>query len=81
MSDRSGAEGAARVLQGGREQSGIRKPGRIFKVLKTPVPLPTHPPELQTLLGYEFFKVDPETGKARELNEIFGPEAASAISG
>jgi hypothetical protein len=48
---------------------------RIFKVLKTPVPLETHPPELRSLLGYEFFKVDPETGRVRELDEIFGPEA------
>src|SRR6202521_2737055 len=48
---------------------------RIFKVLKTPVPLETHPAELKPLLGYEFFKVDPETGRIRELDEIFGPEA------
>src|SRR5262249_6115436 len=34
-----------------------------------------HPPELQPLLGYEFFKVDPDTGRCRELDEIFGPEA------
>jgi hypothetical protein len=44
-------------------------------VLKTPVPLDTHPPELRSLLGYEFFKIDPETGRVRELDEIFGPEA------
>jgi uncharacterized protein DUF4062 len=48
---------------------------RIFKVLKTPVPLEMHPPELRPLLGYEFFKVDPDTGRIRELDEIFGPEA------
>jgi hypothetical protein len=48
---------------------------RIFKVLKTPVPLEMHPPELRSILGYEFFKMDPETGRVRELNEIFGPEA------
>lgn len=48
---------------------------RIFKVLKTPVPLDKHPAELQPVLGYEFFKTDPETGRVRELNEIFGPEA------
>jgi hypothetical protein len=47
----------------------------LFKVLKTHVPLADHPPELQAVLGYEFFKVDQETGKMRELNEIFGPEA------
>jgi Domain of unknown function (DUF4062)/TIR domain len=48
---------------------------RIFKVLKTPVPLDQHPSELKALLGYEFFKVDPETGRPRELDEIFGPAA------
>lgn len=60
-----------------REQGGVRFEDkvRIFKVLKTPVPLEMHPPELQPLLGYEFFKVDPESGRVRELDEIFGPEA------
>jgi hypothetical protein len=48
---------------------------RIFKVLKTPVPLDQHPAELQPVLGYEFFRTDPETGRTRELNEVFGPEA------
>lgn len=52
-----------------------RQKARIFKVLKTPVPIEAHPPELQPLLGYEFFKVDPNTGRVHELNEIFGPEA------
>lgn len=54
---------------------GLQDKTRIFKVLKTPVPLEAHPPELMPLLGYEFFKVDPETGRVRELDEIFGPEA------
>ena len=59
------------------QQGGLRlgEQGRIFKVLKTPVPPELHPQELRALLGYEFFKVDPETGKVRELDEIFGPEA------
>jgi hypothetical protein len=48
---------------------------RIFKVLKTPVPLEEHPDQLQSLLGYEFFKIDPDTGKVRELDEIFGDDA------
>ena len=48
---------------------------RIFKVMKTPIGREHHPAELQDLLGYEFFKVDPETGRVRELDEIFGPEA------
>ncbi|MGA2420988.1 MAG: TIR domain-containing protein [Candidatus Acidiferrum sp.] len=63
--------------QAAETQGGIRfhDKMRIFKVLKTPVPFDNHPAELQPLLGYEFFKVDPETGRIRELDEIFGPEA------
>lgn len=48
---------------------------RIFKVLKTPIPRQMDPPELQPLLGYEFFHVDTETGRVRELDEIFGTQA------
>jgi hypothetical protein len=48
---------------------------RIFKVLKTPIPREMDPPELQPLLGYEFFHVDPQSGRVRELDEIFGSEA------
>lgn len=60
------------------EQHGGLKLGdqaRVFKVLKTLVPLDQHPPELQPFLGYEFYKIDPDTGRVRELSEIFGPEA------
>lgn len=49
---------------------------RLFKVLKSPVPLEQQPAELQALLGYQFFSLDPETSKAREFNPHFGPEAA-----
>jgi hypothetical protein len=48
---------------------------RIFKVLKTPVPLEMHPAELKSCLGYQFFSVDPQTGRVREFDEVFGPEA------
>ncbi len=59
------------------EQGGVcfHNKTRIFKVLKTPVPLEMHPPELQSLLGYQFFKVDPDSGRVHELNEVFGSEA------
>jgi hypothetical protein len=53
----------------------VRDKARIFKVLKTPVLLERTPPSLRALLGYEFFKVDPDTGKVRELDQVFGPEA------
>jgi len=63
--------------QAAQKQGGIRfhDKVRIFKVLKTPIPLDMHPPELQPFLGYDFFKIDPETGRVRELDEVFGPEA------
>jgi len=49
----------------------------IFKVLKTPVPLDRQPAELKSLLGYEFFKIDPATGKASEFDhQVFGPPPA-----
>lgn len=48
---------------------------RLFKVVKTPVPPERHPSEIQPLLGYEFFRTDPETGRVRELDQVFGPDA------
>lgn len=47
---------------------------RIFKVLKTPVPLEQQCPPLPSLLGYEFFAVDPDTGNFREFDEQFGDQ-------
>lgn len=63
--------------QAAERQGGIKvgDKARVFKVLKTPVPLERTPPVLQSLLGYEFFKLDPETGKVRELDDVFGPDA------
>jgi hypothetical protein len=60
-----------------KDQGGVRfnEKIRIFKVLKTPVPQQALPRELQPMLGYEFFKVDHESGRVHELDEIFGPEA------
>ena len=58
--------------QGGLQ---IHDKARLFKVLKTPVPRDEHPPELQPFLGYEFYKVEPDSGRVRELSEMFGPEA------
>jgi Domain of unknown function (DUF4062)/MTH538 TIR-like domain (DUF1863) len=58
-------------------QGGVRmaEKSRIFKVLKTPVPADSQQFELQGLLGYEFFRIDADTGKVRELDEVFGAEA------
>jgi hypothetical protein len=48
---------------------------RLVKVLKQPVPLSEQPRELQSMLGYEFFMIDPGSGRVRELTPEFGPEA------
>lgn len=67
----------AEFWKAAEQQGGVRfrDKARIFKVLKTPVPIEATPPELQSLLGYEFFKVDPDTGRIHELDEVFGSEA------
>jgi hypothetical protein len=67
----------AEFWKAAEQQGGVRfrDKARIFKVLKTPVPIEATPPELQSLLGYEFFSVDPDTGRIHELDEIFGSEA------
>ncbi|MEM7351806.1 MAG: hypothetical protein AAF657_13495 [Acidobacteriota bacterium] len=54
------------------EKSGgfrVGNKSRVLKVIKTPLPLEEHPPELQETLGYEFFSVDPESGRPRELDQ------------
>ncbi len=58
------------------QQGGVQlhAKSRVFKVLKTPVPLEQQAPPLPSLLGYEFFRVDPETGNFREFDEQFGAE-------
>jgi TIR domain-containing protein len=40
---------------------------RVFKVVKTPVLRAQMPPPLVPVLGYEFFTVDPQNGREREL--------------
>ncbi len=47
----------------------IANKARVFKVVKTPIPRELELPTLQRLLGYEFFKVDPDNGRPRELDD------------
>ncbi len=60
------------------ERSGgarIGNKSRLMKVVKTPVPPPEqNPAEMQQLLGYEFYTVDPVTGRPRELDQAFGDD-------
>ena len=48
---------------------------RVFKIVKTPVPLDQQIPEFQDVLGYEFYTVDPDSGRARELSQTGDPES------
>jgi len=66
-----------RFVQESEKKGGLRiaDKARVFKVVKTPVPLARHPQSLQPLLGYEFYVTDPQTGRARELSQAFGPDA------
>ncbi|HYE65500.1 MAG TPA: TIR domain-containing protein [Pyrinomonadaceae bacterium] len=61
----------------GAESSGGLRVGdksRVFKVVKTYIPLAEHPPQLQGSLGYEFFEYDQVRGRAKE----FSPEVEPA---
>ncbi|HAH99826.1 MAG TPA: hypothetical protein DCO70_10845 [Verrucomicrobiales bacterium] len=52
---------------------------RILKVVKTPFETSDIPDEIRnvfaSILGFEFFEADPETGKFMEYNASFGAEA------
>lgn len=49
---------------------------RIFKAIKTPVPLTRQPPKLQEMLGYEFYVVlDSATNRFREYDYLIGPNS------
>ena len=61
------------------EAGGVRvgEKSRIIKVVKTPVENDGGGAHqiFNSLLGFEFFDVDPDTGRVREFNEEFGHEA------
>ncbi|HAB16128.1 MAG TPA: TIR domain-containing protein [Verrucomicrobiota bacterium] len=53
-------------------------PRRWVKVVKTPVP-PTEVPDqlrqgMEKVLGFNFYRLDPETGRPHEFDTEFGPE-------
>jgi hypothetical protein len=53
----------------------IEDKSRIFKVVKTHLPHQDQPPELQGMLGYEFYEIDRTTGRPREFRQEAGPNA------
>jgi hypothetical protein len=75
------SEWALRELEGfwksAEQQGRVQALGKapLFKVLKTPIPTDLQPDILKHFLGYEFYKIDLETGRVNEFDETFGPEA------
>jgi hypothetical protein len=59
------------------ETGGVRlgSKARIFKVEKIHVPLERHPAELQGMTGYQFYYLDEQAHRARELSPESGPHA------
>lgn len=61
-----------RVKTNGRADTDNKLP--VFKVVKTFVPLQEHPPQLQNMLGYEFYDYDAERGRAKEFSPEVMPQ-------
>ena len=63
------------------EDGGIKvgEKARIFKVIKTPIDprdIPDKlPPILESIIGFEFFDFDSDTGRLSEYDETFGEQA------
>jgi hypothetical protein len=55
----------------------VEDKARLLKVVKTAISAEEMPPPLadifSPLFGFEFFELDPETGRVREFDETFGP--------
>ena len=55
----------------------VEDKARLLKVVKTAVTTQEMPPTLadifSPLFGFEFYELDPETGRVREFDETFGP--------
>lgn len=56
----------------------VENKSRIFKVIKTPVRRDEHPDIIRDVLGYEFYKIDQETGRPKEFSRIFGSDNEQA---
>lgn len=56
----------------------IQNKSRLFKVIKTPVPIDQHPEVMRDLLGYEFYQIDQQTGRAKEFGKYHGAESERA---
>jgi hypothetical protein len=61
----------------GHEGLTLGNSSRIFKVIKTIVEREKQPLELRQLLGYEFYEMEPDRGRAREFAHNLGPGSDS----
>jgi len=59
--------------QAAAERLQVGEKSRLFKVVKTYVPLEQQPDLMQAMLGYEFYQLDPATGRPREFKQETGP--------
>lgn len=50
----------------------VNNRSRVFKIVKTPVDLESHPEKLQALLGYDFFQIDQDSNRVREFSKLYG---------
>ncbi len=55
--------------------AGLGFAGRIFKIVKLPVPLANQPEEIRDLLPFDLYDYDAVSGKAREIDNFFSREA------
>ncbi|RZM77908.1 TIR domain-containing protein [Leptolyngbya iicbica] len=58
--------------QGGGLRVGEAK-ARLFKVIKTYLPIEQHPAVVANFLGYEFYEID-DAGRPQEFDRVYGPE-------
>ncbi len=56
------------------EDSAVSR-NRIFKVFKSPIPASAQPARLAELIGYDMYKLDPDSGEIREYTDYFSSEA------
>jgi hypothetical protein len=66
-------------IAGGADGFRVNEKSRFFKVVKTPF-APADVPEslagpFESVLGFEFFKIDPASGRPHEFSEEYGQEA------
>jgi hypothetical protein len=58
-----------------KEAEASGKIQRLFKVIKHPVAIENQPEKLKSMIGYDMFMMDQESGEVKEIKDFFSPEA------